>query len=135
MSWNRILINTAMIVCLAAGVASAFVEKLMPNHPDEGGIPCNAIGAMLFFYIDPAGPSDGVLNSIIQREWVPTGWSTQDLADNEALLGLIAGAPTTDAKENVVHKVVFFCMLWELGVDEVNTPSKFRTRLGIPQAP
>lgn len=135
MNWNRILINTAMIVCLVAGVSSAFVEKLMPNEPAEGGIPCNAIGAMLFLFIDPAGPSAGVLGSIIQREWVPGGWSTQDLSDNGNLISLLNAAPTQDAKENIVHRVTSFCMLWELGVDEVNTPSKFRSRLGIPQAP
>lgn len=121
-------------ICLCSP-GLAFVEKLKPNNPEADGIPCNAIGAMLFFYIDPAGPSGGVLSSIIQREWVPGGWSVQDLTDNQNIMGLINAAPTTDAKENVVHKVIYFCMLWEMNVDEVNTPSKFRTRLGIPQAP
>lgn len=129
------LITKLLILLLLVSPAHAFVEKLMPNEPAEGGIPCNAIGAMLFLFIDPAGPSAGVLGSIMQREWVPGGWSTQDLSDNGNLISLLNAAPTQDAKENIVHRVTFFCMLWELDVDEVNTPSKFRSRLGIPQAP
>lgn len=112
----------------------AFVEKLAPNNLPEGGIPCNGMGAMLFFYVMPGGPSAGVLGSIIQREWVEAGWSAQDLVDNQNLLALIDAAATQDEKEHIVHKVTYVCMLWELGVDEANTPSKFRTRLGIAQA-
>jgi len=129
------LLAALLLSLLLSTSANAFVGKLMPNNLPEGGIPCNAMAAMLFFYISPGGPQAGVLSSIIQREWVPNGWDGQDLVDNSNLVALIDGAATQDGKENLVHRLTFLCFLWELGVDEVNTPSKFRTRLGIPQAP
>lgn len=138
--WNirqMIGLTTSFIVSflLLTSTSFAFVEKLMPNHPSQGGIPCNALGAALFFYISPGGPSAAVLGSIIQREWVPSGWSSQDITDNANLIGLIDSAGTSDEKENLVHRMAFSCMLWELDVDEFNNPVRFRQRVGLPAAP
>jgi hypothetical protein len=128
-------IRLLLILLVLSTPVNAFVEKLMPNQLEEGGIPCNALGAALFFYISPGGPSAGVLGSIIQREWVPQGWSTQDLADNQALITMIDAAPTADEKENLVHRMVFSCMMWEMDVDEFNNPVRYRQRVGLPAAP
>ena len=126
---------TILVVISLTGTSWAFVEKLHPNIAGNGGgIPCNAIGAMLWFFIDPNGPQGAMLNSIIQREWVPGGWSEQDTLDNAAIVSLLNGQTLIEqifTTESARH----FCMLWEMGVDEFNNPQKYRLRLGLPAAP
>lgn len=129
------LISFIVVWMMLAVPSYAFVEKLAPNITEGAGIPCNAIGAALFFYISPGGPTAGVLSSRIQRDWVPDGWSAQDLTDNANLIGMIDSAPTQDEKENIVHRMTFSCYMWELDVDEFNNPVRYRTRVGLPAAP
>lgn len=99
-----------------------------------GGIPCNAIGAALFNYAKPGGPPPAILGSIIQREWVPEGWNTQDIADNQAIIALMDAEPLM-GKYIKAFDVLYVCMLWELDVDEYNSPAEFRIRIGLPPAP
>jgi len=66
---------------------------------------------------------------------VPLGWNERDLTDNANLVAAIAALPNQDAKEGFVHKVEGYCILWELDVDEFNTPSRYRARLGLPAQP
>lgn len=129
------LIISLLIFCLAFP-AAAFVEKLNPNMTDglHGGIPCHAMGAILRFHIAPGGPVPAVVSSIIQREWVPGGWSAQDTDDNSNMIGIL-NAATQAEKEVFVGRLEDFCMLWELGVDEVDSPAEYRLRLGLPAAP
>lgn len=128
-----LMISLLFALFLAISPALAFVEKLGPNKPDDDGIPCHAIGAMLRFYIAPDGPVAAVLGNIIEREWVPEGWSAQDIADNQALITIIDGLSAMN-KEVAVNRVEDFCILWELDVDELNSPAEYRTRLGLPAA-
>lgn len=124
------------ILLLFASTSWGFVEKLHPNHATNGGggIPCNAIAAALFNYARPGGPPAAILGSIIQREWVPQGWSIQDIADNQALLVLIDAQPQA-GKYVKVEEVKYGCYLWEMDVDEINSPAEFRAYIGLPPAP
>lgn len=122
------LTNKLLILLLLASPAYAFVEKLGPNQPNGGGIPCHGIGAMLFLYVAPSGPSGSILNSIVQREWVPGGWSSQDITDLENLVNSL-NALSAINKHVFLQGVEYYCLLWELDVDEVNSPAEYRTRL------
>jgi hypothetical protein len=121
---------TISLLLLIASPASAFVEQL---HPAGGRIPCHAMGAMLWFYVLPGGPTGQQLGTIIQREWVPDGWTPQDNQDNAALIALLGPAsPLSQAeKETKAHLAEELCLLWESEVDEVDTPAEYRTRLGL----
>ena len=124
------------ILLLLAQPSWGFVEKLHPNHMTNGGggISCNAIAAALFNYAKPGGPPAAILSSIIQREWVPEGWSAQDIADNQALIALMDAA-TQAGKYIMVEEVKYGCYMWEMDVDELNSPAEFRLRIGLPPAP
>jgi len=115
---------------LYAGSASAFVERLVPNFPN-GSIPCHGMGAILRSFISPGGPSGAVLAGIVEREWVPGGFTAQDNTDNAALIALLNAQPTQEAKEGLVQRVEDFCILWEMNVDELDSPSEYRNALGI----
>lgn len=123
---------TSLLILFLAAPSWGFVEKLAPNF--QGGIPCHAIGAALFNYAVPGGPPPAVLSSIIQREWVPGGWSAQDTADNTALIAMFEGL-TQIEKYVKVHEIEYACLLWEMDVDEHNSPIEFRARIGLPAAP
>jgi len=127
---------TLLLLLLFATPSWAFVEKLHPNQRDvgSGGIPCNAMWSVLFDYAKPGGPPPAILNSRIQREWVPEGWSEQDKADNQAIIQLMDSKAPSE-KYILAFEVQSACLLWELGVDEFDTPQKFRLRIGIPPAP
>lgn len=127
----RVLLYS-LFALLLTSPSWAFVEKLGPNF--EGGIPCHAIGAALFNYVVPGGPPPAVLSSILQREWVPSGWSTQDTDDNTALIAMLEGL-TQIERYVKVHQIEYSCLLWEMGVDEFDNPIKFRARIGLPPAP
>lgn len=111
----------------------AFVEQLHPHtqQSDASGIPCHAMGAILRNFAEPGGPTPSELGAIMVREWVPGGWVVpRDTDDNTALVALM-GPMSTDAKRLYASFVEDMCILWEMGVDEVDTPAKFRTRIGI----
>lgn len=122
-----LIIRIAVILVMFSATVFAFVEELNPNG---GTIPCHAMGAILRNYIAPGGPSAVVLGSIIEREWVPGGWTAQDNTDNSNLLALIDAA-AADEKERIVQRVEDYCILWEEGVDELDTPVEYRSRVGI----
>lgn len=130
------MIQFISILLLLTSPSWGFVEKLYPNHmtTDGGGISCNAIAAVLFNYAKPGGPPPAILSSIIQREWVPEGWSVQDIADNQAIIALM-DAQTQFGKYVMVEEVKYACFLWEMDVDELNSPAEFRQRIGLPAAP
>jgi hypothetical protein len=119
-----------IILFVSLSPSSAFVEQL---HPNGGNIPCHQMGAMLWLFVQPGGPTSQQLGTIIQREWVPGGWTPQDNADNAALVALLGqGSPLTQAeKETKAEVIEKFCILWEGRVDEVDTPAEYRTRIGL----
>jgi|SRR5687768_800914 len=121
-----------LLILFLAAPSWGFVEKLAPNV--EGGIPCHAIGAALFNFVIPGGPPPNILSSIIQREWVPGGWSAQDIADNTAVVEMLNGL-TQIEKYVKVHEMEYACLLWEMGVDEHDSPGEFRSRIGLPAVP
>jgi hypothetical protein len=116
--------------------ALAFVERLNPHlrNTEGGGIPCGAMEAALWFHILPDGPSAVALGNILRREWMDNEeWSPQDVLDNTAFLTRLDGE-TAAEKRATVLSFGYLCGLWEMRVDEVNTPNRFRRALGIPVA-
>ena len=127
----RIVIHLALLLLISAP-AGAFVEQLHPHaqQTGTGGIPCHAIGAILRNYAEPGGPNAAALGNIMQREWVPGGWTEQDNTDNTALVNMLNGMPPPQ-REVKVQTIEDFCILWEQGVDELDTPEEYRARIGI----
>ena len=122
------LTSKLLVLLLLASPAYAFVEKLGPNNPNGTGIPCHGIGAMLFFFLAPGGPSGSILNSITQREWVPGGWSAQDITDLENVVSSLN--TLTGVNKHIFQQgIEYYCLLWEMGVDEVDSPAEYRSRL------
>jgi hypothetical protein len=129
------LIAIALLLTLPAQ-SFAFVERLNPHlrNTEGGGIPCGAMEAALWFHIQPDGPSAAALGNILRREWMDNEeWSPQDELDNTALLTRLNGE-TAAEKRATVLSFGYLCGLWEMRVDEVNTPNRFRRALGIPVA-
>lgn len=122
------IIRSVMISLLLAYPSWAFVEQLAPNG---GGIPCHAIGATMRNFITAGGPSAAQIATIIEREWVPTGWTVQDNTDNAGLTTALNALSTQEEKERLVQRAEDYCILWEEGVDELDTPAEYRARLGI----
>lgn len=120
------LISLSLLFLLSAP-AGAFVEQLRPNG---GLLPCHAIGAMLRNYAEPGGPNDQALRTILEREFVLEGWTVQDNTDNNAIITLMnsMGIPQQRSFASFVEDI---CILWELGVDEYDSPAEFRARIGI----
>lgn len=110
--------------------ATAFVEELAPNTNGDG-IPCHAIRAMLIRYIQPGGLSASELGGILEREFVPGGWTAQDNTDNSSLIALVNSKVLVYDKLIVALETENLCMLWESNVDEVDTPAEYRNALGI----
>ena len=121
---------TAFMLIFLSSSAYGFVEKLQPNNPSGGGIPCHGITAALRLFITPGGPSASVLSSIIQREWVPGGWSQQDIDDNTTLISNLNSYSSLE-KIQYIGQLDAYCILWELGVDEVDSPEEFRQRMDL----
>ena len=130
----RGLISFILVCFLGVTPSFGFVEKLIPNHPNQGGIPCFSFKGALLWYIVPGGPAPAVLSSIVQREWVPSGWSAQDIADNNNMIAMLDAQANWQAKRMIIDMLEVSCVYWEQGVDEFDSPAEFRLRMGLPAA-
>ena len=123
----RYIVSLVLLLMVSLAPAWGFVEQL---HPAGGLLPCHAMGAILRNFAEPGGPTAPELGTILEREFVPGGWTPQDTTDNSAIIALMnsIGIPQQRSLASFVEDM---CILWELGVDEVDSPAEFRARIGI----
>lgn len=115
------LISFLLVLSLSSP-ALAFVEQLGPNG---GPIPCHGMGALLRYFISPGGPSAAALGNLMAQKWLPGGWTSTDNADNAALVSEL-NSRDQEGKERLVQRVEDFCIIWELGFEQLNTPAEYR---------
>lgn len=61
---------------------------------------------------------------------MPGGWSQQDIDDNTTLISNLNSYSSLE-KIQYIGQLDAYCILWELGVDEVDSPEEFRQRMDL----
>lgn len=139
MQTKRLLLYAGMLACLHAYPCLAFVNRLGPYG---GPVLCHDVAWMFEEYaegfIEAAQFPDDL------RNLYGITWTAADLGDIGAFLGKINGvgsgmgntpadvALKRNAKAWQARRLERLCGLAERGYAAVDTPNKFRARIGIP---
>lgn len=139
MQTKRLILYAGMLACLHAYPCLAFVNRLGPYG---GPVLCHDVAWMFEEYAEgfiEAAQFPDDLRKLYGITWTPT-----DLTDIENLLAKINGtgsaignAPADamlrrNSKAWQARRLERLCGLAERGYAAVDTPNKFRTRIGIP---
>src|SRR5688572_12568513 len=136
------MIQFAFLLCGAflffASFSEAFVERLVPYR---GVVLCHDLAWMFEEYAEGFVTAEQFPDEL--RGLYGLTWTSTDLVDIQNLLGKInttgtgiGNAPAdalirSGAKARQARRLERLCGLAERGYHEVNTPNKFRARIGI----
>ena len=126
--------------------SEAFVSKLSPFG---GPIPCHQFSAAIGLYIEGVY-TGGQLANALREEYLltatpPQDWSATDNIDNANLATMINGITVADVEDPEAAaaltalfkyrrsvKIEEMCAAAEQQLNAVDTPEKFRLRIGLP---